>query len=139
MSSLHSGSWPTAAELGHGFGHRLQAIREEQQLTTTELARRLGVSKSSISKYESGRHIPTAMILARLALRLQVSTDYLLGLTAATAAPGAWVDAELEQLFRELDRLLDDESRACLLPLIRALVSWQRLLVDRFAGTEAPR
>lgn len=138
MSSLHSGSWPTAAELGHGLGHRLQAIREEQRLTTTELARRLGVSKSSISKYESGRHIPTAMVLARLALRLQVSTDYLLGLTA-TAAPGAWVDAELEQLFRELDRLLDDEGRAYLLPLIRALVSWQRLLVDRLAGTEAPR
>jgi transcriptional regulator with XRE-family HTH domain len=138
MSSLHSGSWPTAAELSHGLGHRLQAIREEQRLTTTELARRLGVSKSSISKYESGRHIPTAMVLARLALRLQVSTDYLLGLTA-TAAPGAWVDAELEQLFRELDRLLDDEGRAYLLPLIRALVSWQRLLVDRLAGTEAPR
>ncbi len=61
--------------------HRIRDLREDLELSQTELAKQLGMSQTGYSKYETGENdIPTA-ILIQLAHLHHTSVDYLLGLT----------------------------------------------------------
>lgn len=60
---------------------RIRKLREDHDLTQTQIAQMLGMSQTGYSKYETGENdIPTA-ILIKLAAFYQTTTDYLLGLT----------------------------------------------------------
>ena len=64
------------------IGIRITQLREERDWKKTELARRLGISHSQVSRIESGETgTLSSDILIRLAEVFDVSTDYLLGLT----------------------------------------------------------
>ena len=64
------------------IGMRIVALREEHDWKKTELARRLGISHSQVSRIESGEtETLSSDILIRLAEVFDVSADYLLGLT----------------------------------------------------------
>ena len=61
--------------------HRIRDLREDHDLTQTQIAQILGMSQTGYSKYETGENdIPTA-ILIQLAEYYQTSVDYLLGRT----------------------------------------------------------
>lgn len=62
------------------FATRLKELRLQYRLTQTQLAERLGVSKSTISYYELLERTPSPDILVRLAEIFNVSLDYLMGL-----------------------------------------------------------
>lgn len=60
---------------------RIRDLREDHDLTQTDIANILNMSQTGYSKYETGENdIPTA-ILIQLAKFYNVSTDYILGLT----------------------------------------------------------
>ena len=60
---------------------RIRDLREDRDMTQTEIARLLGMSQTGYSKYETGENdIPTA-ILIKLAHFYGTSIDYLLGQT----------------------------------------------------------
>ncbi len=60
---------------------RIRDLREDSDLTQTELAKYLKCSQECYSFYENGkRDIPTD-VLVRLAEFYKTSTDYILGLT----------------------------------------------------------
>ena len=60
---------------------RIRDLREDRDLTQTEIAKILGMSQTGYSKYETGENdIPTA-ILIKLADFYETSVDYLLGRT----------------------------------------------------------
>lgn len=60
---------------------RIRALREDKDMTQTEIAKLLGMSQTGYSKYETGENdIPTA-VLIKLAKFHGTSVDYLLGLT----------------------------------------------------------
>jgi len=60
---------------------RIRDLREDHDLTQTQVARLLGMSQTGYSKYETGENdIPTA-VLIKLADFYNTSTDYLLGRT----------------------------------------------------------
>ncbi|MDD6224485.1 MAG: helix-turn-helix transcriptional regulator [bacterium] len=61
------------------FGKRLREVRKRQSLTQQELADRIGVTKTSISCYESGTRTPTLETLIDLANELNVEITYFLG------------------------------------------------------------
>lgn len=61
------------------FGKRLQSLRNEKKLGQKKLAVTLGMSLSSIGKYENNLRTPSTEVLVRMADFFQVSTDYLLG------------------------------------------------------------
>lgn len=63
------------------FGYRLDYIMSNRNITNHVLAMQLALSSSAISGYRIGRRSPNVDELARLADALQVSADYLLGLT----------------------------------------------------------
>ncbi len=63
------------------IGDRIRLIREQRGLTRQQLAERIDTSVGIIYFYEKNRKIPSAEILKRIAEALNVSADYLLGLT----------------------------------------------------------
>lgn len=64
------------------MGARLKALRTENGLTQTQVAKRLGVAVSAVSSYESGARYPSYGVLIKLSSMYHVSTDQLLGLKA---------------------------------------------------------
>ncbi len=69
------------------FSDRLRTLRGE--LKQAEFARKVGIAQNTYSRYESGERIPDIEVLARLAARLDVSADWLLGLDNKDAVPAA--------------------------------------------------
>ncbi len=75
------------------FAERLKNLREEQGLTQIELCKELekfningntiSARDTSISEYETGGHVPDIIRLRGLCQALNVSADYLLGLSNA--------------------------------------------------------
>jgi transcriptional regulator with XRE-family HTH domain len=63
------------------LGRKVRHLREQAGLSQSELAYALGLSESSkgfISEIESGKKLPKAELVLRLADHFGVSTDYLL-------------------------------------------------------------
>lgn len=62
------------------FGEILRKLRNERHLTQVQLAKRVGVSDSTIALYETGERLPSLHSLIEIARVFGVSTDYLLGI-----------------------------------------------------------
>jgi transcriptional regulator with XRE-family HTH domain len=54
-------------------------MREDRDLTQTEVARMLGMSQTGYSKYETGENDVPTTVLIKLARFYNTSIDYLLG------------------------------------------------------------
>ena len=68
------------------FAVILKKLRLAKNLSQGELAKAIGVSKSSIGMYEQGCRIPKAdATLQRIASYFDVSVDYLLGLDSTSS------------------------------------------------------
>lgn len=63
------------------FTERLRSAREKAGLTVQALAEKLSVDISTVSRWESGTREPGLKMVADIAEKLDVPTDYLLGLT----------------------------------------------------------
>ena len=69
----------------YDFGLRLKQLREKHNLSQSQVAKRLGITRAAISSYENNISLPSVNVLAELALLYRVSTDYLLGFDNRTA------------------------------------------------------
>lgn len=61
------------------IGDKLTYLRNSNNLSQAELAKKLNISRSSIGMFESNARIPTTDTLVRYARFFEVSLDYLLG------------------------------------------------------------
>ncbi|MFG6116923.1 helix-turn-helix domain-containing protein [Halobacillus sp. MO56] len=61
------------------FSDRLKSLREKQKVSREQLAQTIGVSYSTIAKYESGTREPDFKTLDKMSDYFEVTTDYLLG------------------------------------------------------------
>lgn len=64
------------------IAERIAALREQRHLTQAELAKRLGVTRSSVNAWKLGISVPSTQYLVELAVLFGVSTDFLLGVEA---------------------------------------------------------
>lgn len=71
----------TDSEIRELIGESLKRCRKEFKQTQGEVAAALGTLQQTYYKNESGRAVPSALIIFKLAEHYNVSTDYLLGLT----------------------------------------------------------
>src|SRR5258706_9629227 len=62
---------------------KLKLVRTQKGFSQDELAKRIGVHKSQLFRYEKGENDPTSTVLTALAQELDVSIDYLTDLAAA--------------------------------------------------------
>ena len=58
---------------------RIKKLREENNMTQTILAKKLGITRSSVNAWEMGISVPSTQYIVELANIFDVSTDYLLG------------------------------------------------------------
>ena len=72
-----------------GFIERLKSARLEVGFSQTGLARRIYVRRESVARWETGITIPTADNVALICKELDVSADWLLGLTKKKSTPNA--------------------------------------------------
>lgn len=87
------------------FKERLKLLRREMGFTQAELAAKLNVEKSTISKYEKGSTSPSYEMLWKLADFFHVSVDYLIGKSNSFNG-----DPNLDQQIGELKELFDAMS-----------------------------
>lgn len=59
---------------------RIKNLREKTGITQSELAKLLGITRSSVNAWEMGISVPSTQYLVELANTFHISTDYLLGL-----------------------------------------------------------
>ncbi len=59
------------------LGDRIKTLRTARNLSQVELARKLNVSKQSVSNWENNNILPSVDIVKKLALFFSCSTDYL--------------------------------------------------------------
>ena len=93
----HSGSADT-------LGGRIVYARESQDLTTSQLARRLGIKTKTLQDWESDRAEPRSNRLLTLAGMLNVSPTWLL--TGAGESPvDALTETEMMQIRDSIERM----------------------------------
>ena len=95
---------------------RIRELREEAQLTQTELAKRIGNSQRNISNWETGASEPDLATVVQLADIFGVSLDELFGRDVALR------DVQrlegLDRLLVRKVRSLDDGQKAALLAFL---------------------
>ena len=63
----------------YDFGLRLRQLREARKISRKAFAKKLGVSKETIYRYESNVQTPSLDRTKQMAIVLQTSMDYLVG------------------------------------------------------------
>lgn len=86
------------------LGNRILRARESGDLSSGELARRLGVKKSTVDAWESDRSEPRANHVIRIAGMLGVSPAWLLG-GIGDAPPDDVVSAEIRIIRHQIDQI----------------------------------
>lgn len=88
------------------FGNRLKQARSNKQLTQNEVAHKLGIDYTTISKYENNKSEPDNEILRELANVYEVSLDWLI-----TGQAGGRKTSNKLFVQGVLEELTDEESR----------------------------
>lgn len=78
---------------------KIKILREKRGITQSELANRLGITRSGVNAWEMGISTPSTHYIVILAKFFNVSTDYLLGLSdTATISVEGLSDREIASL-----------------------------------------
>ena len=85
-------------------------LRESHNLSQAALAKRLGVTRSSVNAWEMGLSIPTAQYIVELSQLFHVSTDYLLGLNNTQAIYIDRLSQEEKQILYSLIHYFQDKQ-----------------------------
>lgn len=64
---------------------RIKRLREQHNLTQTDLAKKLGITRSGVNAWEMGISVPSTQYIVELANLFKVTTDYLLGMKSTAA------------------------------------------------------
>ena len=72
------------------IGANIYRHRKELHLTQDDLARHLGVTKASVSKWETGQSYPDVELLPRIAAYFDVTVDALMGYEPQMGKEGIW-------------------------------------------------
>ena len=89
------------------IGERIMALRKEKNISQTELAKRLNVSRQAVSKWEQGVSSPDTERLIRLAEILGTEVEYLA--TGTHPEPGSVVLNIVETVERVEEKIVVKE------------------------------
>ena len=109
------------------IGRRIRSARERAGLTQAALASQVGVTRSAVAQWETGRAGQVGGNLAQIASILGVGVEHLLlgGGAASVAAEMGWQEgmAGDELALLRLYRECETEDRALILKLLRRIVT----------------
>lgn len=91
---------------------RIRFLRESTDLTQTELAKKLGITRSSVNAWEMGISVPSTQYIVELALIFKVSTDYLLGVEESSTIKTDGLDeADIQIVYSLVNHLKDKNNK----------------------------
>ena len=86
-------------------------LREKNNLTQTQLAKKLGISRSAVNAYEQSISTPSTQYIVEIAHLFKVSTDYLLGLdSTSTISVSGLSDKDVEVVYIMVQHLRGDNN-----------------------------
>jgi transcriptional regulator with XRE-family HTH domain len=85
----------------HDVGRRIRLLREERDISLSELARRAGIGKATLSGLENGSRNPTLETLWAVTAELGVPLASLLATDTAPVIHGTAVEGVLLQVFED--------------------------------------
>ena len=103
------------------FKFRLRDLRRESGMTAEQLGALVGVSRYSISHFESGRNEPSLEVCHKFCEVFKCSMDYLLGFSNQKISSERLTDDEIDMLYHF--RCLSDEDKRMITKLIAFLES----------------
>ncbi len=106
------------------LAQRIAQRRRQRDLSQDDLATLVDTTQKQISKYENGINNPTADVLAKIAIALDTTTDWLLGLTDYPSRPLRNMGDlnDLERKAVELLRSQNVETQEKMVNVLEALV-----------------
>ena len=81
---------------------RIKNLRMSNDMTQTDLAKKLNITRSSVNAWEMGISIQSTTYIVELAQLFHVSTDYLLGLSDNVTLDVSYLNEREIQLVYEL-------------------------------------
>ena len=84
------------------IAERIKMLRENKQLSQSDLSKRLGITRSSINAWEMGISTPSTTYLVELSQIFHVSIDYLLGLDKNLSLDITGLDTEQVRILTDL-------------------------------------
>lgn len=87
------------------WNKRIRDLREDHDMTQDELAEKLGISKRTLLRYESGTSEPNISTLISLSLLFNVSIDYIVGSKDSETIDTPNVIAELDSIITQIEKI----------------------------------
>lgn len=92
-------------------GEKIRYLRIKNNLTSKELSRILNISESTISLYENDKRKPNIELIVKMADFFNVSTDFLLGVSANTLSElKKDTGADVSELLKNIITLLNNQN-----------------------------
>ena len=85
---------------------KIKELRVSNDMTQADVAKKLGITRSSVNAWEMGISVPSTMYLVELSRLFAVSTDYILGLEHEIVLDLSGVDAEGVLLLNDMLRYI---------------------------------
>ena len=104
--------------MSNDFGNKVAQLRKEKDLSRDELGEKVGTSGAIVGRYERGDMKPSIEIAAKIAEALDVSLDFLMGLSSDLVKDKKMVtrledikklpEKERDKIFEYIDLIIRD-------------------------------
>ena len=89
----------------------IKTLRQQSDMTQTELARKLDVTRSSVNAWEMGISTPSVQNIVELAAIFHVTTDTILGVSSSQTLDIGSLTEEQQKLVALLVQHFDNENK----------------------------
>ena len=93
------------------IAEKIKELREANSMTQNEVAKRLGITRSSVNAREMGISVPSTMYIVQLAQLFSVSADYILGLDSRAVIDISGLDDESVRVLNDMVRYMRERQR----------------------------
>lgn len=94
------------------IAQRIKKLREQRDMTQSDLAKLLGITRSSVNAWEMGISAPSTQYVVALARLFRVSTDYILGVDGSASISVCGLTERDIQVVHMLIEHLKDKNAA---------------------------
>lgn len=90
----------------------LKTLRESNDMTQTEVAKKLKITRSSVNAWEMGISVPSTQYIIELSRLFDVSSDYILGISkTATISVSGLTEKEVSSIINIIDCYRENHNK----------------------------
>ena len=90
----------------------LKSLRESNDMTQSEVAKKLKITRSSVNAWEMGISVPSTQYIIELSRLFDVSSDYILGISkTATISVSGLTEKEVSSIINIIDCYRENHNK----------------------------